>query len=216
MNSVRPLTSIEGYVELLLSGNAGGLNESLRNYLSIVLSNANRLSNLIDNMLDLSRFEAGKMAMTFSKVDIKFLCDYIFTTMKPQAEKKNLTFQLQADSTGAVSGDLDRLQQALTNIISNAIKYTPENGIVTVQTGRRNGRIYIAVQDTGIGISAGQQKKIFQKFFRVKNDKTKNIGGTGLGLCIVKSIVESHHGRIHFESVEDQGSTFTIELPVYE
>ncbi len=210
-----PLTSIKGYVDLMMAGDLGSVPEDMMSYLSIVSANANRLAALIDDMLDLSRIESGKLTMTFGKVDIKYLCDYVYLTMKPQAEQKHLEFSLDVQPGLAVSGDVDRLQQALTNFVSNAIKYTPENQLVKVKAMRENGNIIVSVQDDGIGISLENQKKLFQRFFRVKDEKTRNIGGTGLGLCITESIVEAHEGRIEVDSEEGQGSCFSMIFPVY-
>lgn len=210
-----PLTSIKGYVDLLITGDLGAIPEGMKNYLSIVSSNANRLAALIDDMLDLSRIETGKLNMSFGKVDIKYLCDFVFLTMKPQAEQKKLQFSVQVDEGLSVSGDQERLQQALTNLVSNAIKYTPNAGSVTIRAHQKNGLVIIDVEDSGLGISPDNQKKLFQKFFRVKNEMTRNIGGTGLGLCIAKSIVEAHDGCIELESEEGKGSLFSLILPVF-
>ena len=210
-----PLTSIKGYVDLMMTGDLGSIPDAMKDYLSIVSSNANRLAALIDDMLDLSRIETGKLNMSFGKVEIKYLCDYVYLTMKPQAAQKKLNFGVQIEEGLSVSGDQDRLQQALTNLVSNAIKYTPNEGAVTIRARRRNGGIDINVEDNGLGISADNQKKLFQKFFRVKNEKTRNIGGTGLGLCITKSIVEAHDGCIELDSEEGKGSRFTLSLPAY-
>jgi signal transduction histidine kinase len=210
-----PLTSIKGYVDLMTGGDLGEIPQTMQSYLHIVSANANRLSALIDDMLDLSRIESGKLSMSFGKVDVKYLCDYVFLTMKPQAEQKKIHFSQNVPSGLAVSGDVDRLQQVLTNLVSNAIKYTPENGTVQIEASRQQETIQIKVCDSGIGISEEDQKKLFQKFFRVKNEKTRNIGGTGLGLCIAKSIVEAHEGAIQVESKEEKGSCFVIELLEY-
>lgn len=210
-----PLTSIKGYVDLLITGDLGAIPAEMKDYLSIVSSNANRLAALIDDMLDLSRIETGKLNMSFGKVEIKYLCDFVFLTMKPQAEQKKLQFSVHVEEGLSVSGDQERLQQALTNLVSNAIKYTPTEGSVSIRAHRKNGLVAIDVEDSGLGISPENQKKLFQKFFRVKNEMTRNIGGTGLGLCIAKSIVEAHDGYIELESEEGKGSRFTLSLPVF-
>ena len=210
-----PLTSIKGYVDLMVAGDLGEIPASMKSYLEVVAENANRLARLIDDMLDLSRIESGKLAMHFGKVDIQYLCDYVYLTTKPQAVVKNQDFRLSIQKNSAVSGDIERLQQALTNLVSNAIKYTPEGGRIDLTANKKTGRVLIQVKDNGVGIDEADQARLFQKFFRVKNEKTRNIGGTGLGLCITKSIVEAHNGTIQVESKEGQGSTFTIELPEY-
>ncbi|MBD3267608.1 PAS domain-containing protein [bacterium] len=210
-----PLTSIKGYVDLMIGGDLGDIPESMKSYLQIVSVNANRLSALIDDMLDLSRIESGKLNMSFGKVDVKYLCDYVFLTMKPQAQQKSIAFSQQVPQGLAVSGDVDRLQQVVTNLVSNAIKYTMPEGTVTIEAERGHGTVRIAVRDDGVGIREEDQKKLFQKFFRVKDDNTRNIGGTGLGLCIAKSIVEAHNGIIEVVSQKGKGSCFTMELPEY-
>ncbi|MFH1742132.1 MAG: ATP-binding protein, partial [bacterium] len=210
-----PLTSIKGYVDLMISGDLGPIPPEQKKYLEIVLNNANRLATLIDDMLDLSRIESGKLTMTFGKVEIKYLCDFVYLTFKPQAALKSITFELQGTDGLAVSGDVERLRQALTNLVSNAIKYTPEEGSVKISAYRQDRNVCIDVTDTGFGISPENQKRLFQKFFRVKDKKTRNIGGTGLGLCITKSIIEAHEGQILVKSQEEEGSTFTIQLPEY-
>lgn len=211
-----PLTSIKGYIDLMIAGDLGPIPDDMAGYLSIISSNANRLAALIDDMLDLSRIESGQLSMSFGKVDVKYLCDYVYLTMKPQAEQKNLEYILDANRHCLVSGDVDRLQQALTNLVSNAIKYTPSGGRVSIELAERPDTVCITVRDTGIGINIEDQKRLFQRFFRVKNAKTRNIGGTGLGLCITKSIVEAHRGQLALESEEDRGSTFTIHLPAFQ
>jgi signal transduction histidine kinase len=199
----------------MMSGDLGEVQQEHRKYLEIVLNNANRLTKLINDMLDLSRIESGKLTMTFGRVDIKFLSDLVFLSFKPQAAQKEVEFKAEVDEGLAVSGDMERLQQALTNLVSNAIKYTPEGGSVKIAAYRLDGNVRIDVIDSGFGISPENQNRLFQKFFRVKNAKTRNIGGTGLGLCIAKSVVEAHQGEISVQSKEDKGSTFSITLPEY-
>ena len=211
-----PLTSIKGYIDLMVAGDLGEIPDQITEYLRVISANANRLAALIDDMLDLSRIESGKLNMSFERVDVKYLCDYVYLTMKPNAEKKEIALQMDIAPGLTISGDMERLQQALTNLLSNAIKYTPHQGSVSIRAEKREQEVHISVSDNGIGISAENQQKLFQKFFRVKNEKTRGIGGTGLGLCIAKTIVEAHEGRITFQSAEEAGSTFTMNLPLYQ
>lgn len=210
-----PLTSIKGYVDLIMSGDLGKPPDWLESYLSVVSNNANRLSALIDDMLDLSRLESGQLSMDFSKVDVGYLCEMAYLNHKPQAEKKSISLSRRADDSLAVSGDIDRLQQAVSNLVSNAVKYTPEGGVVTIQARAVGDWVEIEVSDNGFGISSADQEKLFQKFFRVKSKQTRRIGGTGLGLCIVRTIVEAHHGEVSVRSTEGEGSVFLIRLPGY-
>ncbi len=212
-----PLTSIKGYIDLLAAGELGEINSEQKGYLDIVLNNTKRLTSLIDDMLDLSRIESGKLQMAFGKVDVRYLVDFCALTLKPLATQKQQVLQSKfAEYDLNVAGDVERLQQALMNLAGNAIKYTPENGAIEIGVTRQNGEIRISVHDNGIGISPDDQKRLFEKFYRVKNKATRGISGTGLGLCITKSIIEAHGGRIEIESQEGNGSTFTVVLPTYE
>lgn len=211
-----PLTSIKGYVDLMQSGDFGKVPDEMTGYLDVISDNANRLSALIEDMLDLSRIESGKLSMNFGKVDMQFLCDSVYLTMKPQAEQKKQTLERHVEPGLCVSGDVERLRQALTNLASNAVKYTSDGGKITIDAAHHGDEVWIQVSDNGYGIPADQQPKLFQKFFRAKTRKTQHIGGTGLGLCITKSIAELHNGSITFTSELDKGSTFILKMPMYQ
>lgn len=211
-----PLTSIKGYVDLMQSGDFGKVPGEMESYLEVISDNANRLSALIEDMLDLSRIESGKLSMNFGKVDLQFLCDSVYLTMKPQAEQKKQTLIRNVETGLSVSGDVERLRQALTNLVSNAVKYTPDGGEIRIDAIQQHGEVWIQVIDNGYGIPEDQQPKLFQKFYRAKTRKTQHIGGTGLGLCITKSIAELHNGTITFTSEVDKGSTFIFTLPAYQ
>jgi len=211
-----PLTSIKGYIDLMMAGDFGEIPKTMSGYLNIISSNANRLAALIDDMLDLSRIESGKLTMTFGKVDVKYLCDYVFLTMKLQAEQKSIEFISTVQEGLAVSGDVDRLQQVITNLVSNAIKYTPEGGRVSVSVSadEQKGVTVCSVCDTGMGIPSEDLSHIFDKFFRVRANN-KMAKGTGLGLTLVKHIVETvHDGKLTVASEEGHGSTFSFEIPI--
>lgn len=210
-----PLTSIKGYVDLMLGGDLGPIPDSIQGYLSIVSDNSKRLSELLDDMLDLSRLESGQLTLSMGEVDVKYVCDYVYHNLKPMADEKQITLSCEVQAGLHVSGDVDRLQQALTNLVSNAVKYTPEKGTVLVQAYADSGQVVMSVKDNGIGISEDDQKKLFQKFYRVKSEHTRNIGGTGLGLSITRTIVDGHKGTISLESAPGEGSTFSISLPAW-
>ena len=176
-----PLTSIKGYVDLMLGGDLGVIPDNMKSYLAIVSANANRLATLIEDMLDLSRIESGKLNMTFGKVDVKYLCDYVYLTLKPQAELKKIDYRLDVIPGLAVSGDVDRLQQVLTNLVSNAIKYTPESGAVQIIARRENQKIQISVQDNGIGISDDDRKKTVSAVFPGEKCKNPEYWRNGVG-----------------------------------
>jgi signal transduction histidine kinase len=209
-----PLTSITGYVALLLEGQGGMLMEAQREYLSIVQSNAQVLMALIDELLDMSRIEAGKVELRRSTLDLVRVIREVATALRPQIEAKGqrLTLNLAA-ALPAVSGDAERVTQILTNLLSNAHKYTPPGGRITITTGREAGRARIDVHDTGIGLSLEDQAQLFTMFFRARHPMAREVGGTGLGLAITRSLVELHGGEIMVTSAPGQGSTLAARMP---
>ncbi len=209
-----PLTSIAGYVELLLAGEAGRLVQAQREYLGTVKNNADRLIELIEDLLDISRIEAGHVELNRTRLDLRQLIQEAAGLLRPQIEAKGqlLTLHL-ADALPVLSGDAKRVMQILTNLLSNAHKYTPPGGRITVAVQGEDGRVRVEVQDTGIGLSSDDQAQLFAKFFRAKNPATRQVGGTGLGLAITRSLVEMHGGEITVSSAPGQGSTFSFTLP---
>jgi signal transduction histidine kinase len=208
-----PLTSIAGYVELLLAGEAGRLVQAQREYLGTVKNNADRLIELIEDLLDISRIEAGKVELHRTTLDLSQLIQEVAGLLRPQIEAKGqlLTLNL-ADALPVLVGDAKRVMQILTNLLSNAHKYTPPGGRITVTVRGEDGRVRVEVQDTGIGLSSDDQAQLFAKFFRAKNPATRQVGGTGLGLAITRSLVEMHGGEITVSSAPGQGSTFSFTL----
>jgi signal transduction histidine kinase len=208
-----PLTSIAGYVELLLAGEAGKLVQAQREYLGTVKNNADRLIELIEDLLDISRIEAGKVELNRTRLDLSQLIQEVAGLLRPQIEAKRqlLTLNL-ADALPVLVGDAKRVMQILTNLLSNAHKYTPPGGRITVAVRGEDGRVRVEVQDTGIGLSSDDQAQLFAKFFRAKNPATRQVGGTGLGLAITRSLVEMHGGEITVSSAPGQGSTFGFTL----
>jgi signal transduction histidine kinase len=209
-----PLTSITGYVELLLEGPGGASAETQRESLGIVKRNADRLLQLIDDLLDIARLEAGKIELRRTKLDLARLMQEVINALRPQIEAKGqrLTIDL-AEALPAVSGDADRVTQSLTNLLSNAHKYTPAGGSIAITARGEEGRMRVNVQDTGIGISSDDQARLFTKFFRAENRMTQGVSGTGLGLAITRALVELHGGDITVSSALGRGSTFSFTLP---
>jgi len=211
-----PLTSIKGYTDLMLSGATGDINDIQREFLGILQSSANRLGNLINDILDLSRIDAGRMEVKHVLVDYIKIVGDLLRLMKAHADEKDISLDVSyPQDVPLVLGDPDRITQVLTNLISNAIKYTPEGGWVKLSievTGEATIRTCIA--DSGIGISNSDQKRLFQKFFRADNSLTRQAGGTGLGLVIVKSIIEMLGGSIWVQSEVGRGSKFFFTLPL--
>ena len=210
-----PLTSIRGYAELLLEDQqiAGEERESL----TIVKKNADRLLGLINDLLDLSCMEAGKIELQRTNLDLARVIPEVAGALRPLIEAKRQRLRLDLDEAlPAVWADADRVTQILTNLVSNALKYTPVEGSISVAARRDDGFVRVDVSDTGVGLSTEAQAQLFTKFFRVPDRSPQAATGTGLGLAITRSLVELHGGHITVSSVPGQGSTFTFSLPVME
>ena len=209
-----PLTSISGALALMAKGTAGALPDKALSLVAIARSNCDRLVRLINDILDLERIEAGKLVFEFSGVPIKRLVERAIAENLDYAAKFQVALQQDGDPIDAeVWGDEHRLLQVLTNLISNAVKFSPAGGTVSVSTSRADGTLHLAVTDRGRGIPDAFKPRVFQKFAQADATDSRQKGGTGLGLSIVKSIVERHGGRIGFESEWGVGSTFHVDLP---
>jgi len=210
-----PVAAIEQQLTVILKGLAGEINERQARMLGRAKERAKGLLDLVKDLLDLSKIEAGMQVQYMEPVDIGGLLAKVVELMQPQAEQKGLTLEFELeDGLPSVNADAANMEGVFTNLISNAIKYTPEGGLVRVTGKREGGYIRIDVQDTGIGISEKDLPRIFERFYRVKTEKTRQIVGTGLGLSIVKQVVDAHLGTIDVQSVENQGTCFTVKLPV--
>jgi signal transduction histidine kinase len=209
-----PLASIMGYTELLLEGQGGLLGKRQRDWLGIISQNADRLETLIDDLLDTARIEMGKIALKHTPLDLMPLIQEVARALRPQIVRKGqwLTLEL-AEALPAVVGDADRIRQILTNLLSNALKYTPAGGRITITARENAGCVRVAVQDTGIGLTRHEQAQLFTPFFRAQHDTTQRAGGTGLGLAITRALVELHGGAMTVTSVPGRGSTFSFTLP---
>ncbi|MCX6022699.1 MAG: response regulator [Chloroflexi bacterium] len=214
-----PLTSIKGYVDLLIDGEVGDVTEEQSEFLGIVKNNADRLVSLINDLLDISRIESGKVELRRSTLDLTRLIAAAAGSLRPQMESKNqsLTLDLPRDLP-SVWCDSDRVTQIMINLISNAHKYTPAGGAVRIAAMPTSGgaQVRVEVQDSGIGMSKDELAQLFTKFFRSKSRAAQEVGGTGLGLSITRSLVEMHGGEISVSSAQGQGSTFSFTLPVTE
>jgi signal transduction histidine kinase len=209
-----PLTAIAGYVELLLEGPVGEGATHQRKSLGIVKSNADRLIALIDDLLDIARLEVGKVELKRTTLDLAHLIQEVATALHPQLEAKGQRLTLDvADALPAIAGDAARITQILTNLLSNAQKYTPAGGRITIAARKETCGVRVSVQDTGIGLSPEEQAQLFTPFFRAQHDKTQAVGGTGLGLAITRALVELHGGAITVTSMPGQGATFSFTLP---
>jgi signal transduction histidine kinase len=209
-----PLNAILGYTELIADGVYGDTPEKVQTTLKRVITNGKHLLGLINDVLDLSKIEAGQLTLSLTDYSMKDVVHNVYGAVEPLASEKKLNFKIEvAPDLPPAHGDERRLTQVLLNLVGNSIKFTDE-GSVTIKTSLTDGMFSVAVVDTGPGISEEDQKKLFQEFQQADSSTTKKKGGTGLGLAISKRIIEMHGGRISLESRVGEGSTFTFMVPV--
>jgi signal transduction histidine kinase len=209
-----PLNAILGYTELMTDGAYGEPSEKMLGILKRLEANGKHLLGLINDVLDLSKIEAGQLELELSDYCIQDIAQTVRSTLEPLAADKKLAFKLElAPDLPPGHGDGRRLTQVLINLVGNAIKFT-DAGEVAIKAEANNGAFHVSVRDTGPGISAADQANLFQEFQQADNAITRKKGGTGLGLAISKRIVEMHGGKIWVESQPGQGSTFAFKLPV--
>jgi signal transduction histidine kinase len=213
-----PLAAIKNAVQLILTGKTGAINENQVKFLSMAERNINRLMNILNDLLSLSRIESGKMTMNFEELDLRGLIEFIHSSFKPQTDGKSIHLRMELPpEVPAIYGDREKVEQILTNLVGNALKFTPEGGAILISAKPEDGngsRMAISVKDTGAGIPSDQLDKIFEKFHQVEGSLQRSVGGTGLGLAITKGLVEAHQGRIFVESEVGKGSVFTFTLPI--
>ena len=207
-----PLTSIIGYLELT---SEEPLPDRVRSYLQVAARNAGRLLLLIEDLLFMARLQAGKFSLEPADVDVAELARLAVESCAPRAAEKRIELVLDAPAPAAIVADQGRLGQVLDNLISNAIKFTPEGGLVEVSVGARGDAVLLEVSDTGIGLGEGDPDRVFERFFRTKNATDRGIPGTGLGLSIVRAIVEAHGGTIAAANRAGGGATFRVALPAH-
>jgi signal transduction histidine kinase len=207
-----PLTSIRGYVELLQDDRT--LTAEQRRFLGIVDRNAGRLLDLVSDLLFLAQIDAGRMTFDVQPVDLEAVVLECVESSHPAAAAKRIELRAHTEHVPDVEGDPARLAQVLDNVVSNAIKFTPDGGRVDVRLVAAGGSAVIEVQDTGHGLAEEEQDQLFERFFRSSRAAEHAIPGTGLGLAIAKTIVERHGGRIALESKVDAGTTVRVELPL--
>jgi len=215
----QPMTAIKGYADLLVKGTAGEITEAQQSFLEVIRSNVERMRALVSDLLDVSRIESGRIRLEIGPVAMHEAVEEAVRGVREQVMAKNQDLQVEVPETlPLVSADRDRLVQVLTNLLSNAYKYTPQGGSIRVlaeTTDGPDGRfVRCSVSDTGIGISPEDQKRLFTKYFRAQDDAVRQVPGTGLGLVITKSLVELQGGEIWVESMPGEGSTFTFTVPV--
>jgi PAS domain S-box-containing protein len=216
-----PMTSIKGYVEILLMGAAGELSDQQTQFLEIVHSNTRRLNILVNDLLDVSRMDAGKVDLSIQALRLQELAVEVVNEQirRSEIEEKSLSieYQIPADLP-RILGDDERVRQILANLVSNAYHYTPPSGHVLVQARLMEDEVQVDVIDDGIGIHPDDQVRVFERFYRGEDPLVLATAGTGLGLAIVQQLIEMHNGRIWLTSngVPGEGSTFSITLPIYK
>jgi GAF domain-containing protein/anti-sigma regulatory factor (Ser/Thr protein kinase) len=209
-----PLNAIIGFSEVLQERLFGELNEKQAEYTEDILTSGRHLLSLINEILDLSKVEAGRMELEMAPFDLPLAIDNARTFVRERAAKHGITVDLDVDERlGEYIGDARKIKQVLLNLLSNAVKFTPAGGRIGINARPVNGSVAISVTDTGIGIAPEDQPKIFEEFRQVGTDYSHKVEGTGLGLTLAKKFVELHGGRISVESAPGRGSTFTFILP---
>jgi len=210
-----PITSIKGYIEMILNGEAGQVNNEQHGYLEVVQNSTDKLMILVNDLLDISRIEAGRIELKLKKISLKNVIQSVINTVQKQIDEKELKVEIQMpDEDIKVLADNVRLSQILTNLISNTCKYTDKDGKISISTHPVDNFVQVDIKDNGIGISEEDQSRIFTRFFRVDNSLTRKTGGTGLGLSITKSLVEMQGGKIWVASNPGEGSTFSCTIPL--
>ena len=210
-----PLTAIKGFVETLQSGAKDRPDEADR-FISIIEKHANRLEAIVEDLLQLSRIEKENEAkqIRFAKGSIRNILRSSIQICQAKADAKRIDIELSCGDSVTATINAALLEQALINLIDNAVKYSGENGKIVVKSEKTPVELSISIQDNGIGISRKHLSRLFERFYRVDKARSREQGGTGLGLAIVKHIVKAHGGHVTVESERGKGSTFTIHLPL--
>jgi signal transduction histidine kinase len=210
-----PLNAIIGFSEVLGEQMFGELNPKQLEYVGDILSSGRHLLSLINDILDLSKVEAGRLELDLASFDLPTALENALTLVRERASRHGLTVKLEVDERlGTLVGDERKIRQVVLNLLSNAVKFTPEGGRIEVRAAQADGAVEISVSDTGIGIAPGDQEAIFEEFRQVGSDYARKREGTGLGLTLARKFVELHGGRIWVKSAIGQGSTFTFTLPL--
>ncbi len=208
-----PLAAIKGYASLLRSGQFGALTPAQRERLEKMERHTDALTQFINNLLDIARIESGRMTMERRPIPSTEFFNVIHDLIRPQLDSKQLRYTVELGDVAQLTGDPEQLQRVFVNLLSNAIKYTAEGGAVGITLRQEHGVIVAAVNDTGCGIAPQELPDLFQEFYRTSHPMNQQLRGTGLGLALVKRIVEAHHGQMTVRSTPGKGSTFTVRLP---
>jgi signal transduction histidine kinase len=209
-----PLTSIKGYAAILLAGKLGSVPQEIKERLQKINRHSDELVHMINDLLDISRIESGRMTMQQEQLSLKDVLDKIQDMLAVQLKEKRIEFSVDIPAnTNKIFADRNQIERVFTNIIWNAIKFTPEKGKITVGAHKEGDFVQVDIADTGCGIPESALDAIFEEFYRVDNSINEIVKGTGLGLALVKNIIEAHKGKIWVMSKEGKGSTFSFTLP---
>jgi signal transduction histidine kinase len=209
-----PLHTIIGFSELLTEELEGPLNEKQKRFLGHILQDSRHLLELINDILDLSKIEAGRLELQKEQIDFAGCLEDVIATMTQQASAKNIKVEVRNQFRGSLHADRLRVKEILYNLLSNALKFTPDGGQVWVETLVRGHQLHVTVGDTGIGVQPEEHQSIFEKFYQVGSTTKGTREGTGLGLAITRKLVELHGGHIWLESRSGEGSRFSFTLPL--
>jgi PAS domain S-box-containing protein len=208
-----PLTAIKGFIELVADGDAGPVTDTQREFLQVAARNSDKLAVLINDLIDMNLIESQRLEIRLRPLDLVPALNDVAATFRVMAHTKGLVFRQRVEPLPLVLGDSARLVQVFSNLVSNAIKYTPK-GEVGIETSATESGVEVVVHDTGIGLTREEHAQLFTRFFRGGSSVVAEAGGTGLGLVIAKAIVERHNGAINVESRPGEGSKFRVTLPL--
>ena len=215
----QPMTAIQGYTTLLLLDMGGELNETQRQFVDVIHANVGRMGNLVNNLLEISRLEAGRIRLEFAPVDLKTVVEEVVTAARAEIEARDHSVQIDLqEGLPQARGDRQRLAQILTHLLSNACRYTPQGGTIRIAVDRNHaprvpaGHLRVSVTDTGIGLTPEEIASL-DKFFRADHDFVQQQAGSGLGVPIARGLVALHGGEFWVESEPERGSTFSFTVP---
>ena len=208
-----PLAAIKGYAALLSRGQFGSLSKPQSERTGKIEKHSDALTRLINNLLDIARIESGRVTMEHQMIQVEEFLGSVHDLVYPQMDAKHIRYDVDRDGITQIHGDVQQLQRVFLNLLSNAIKYTPEKGSIHVGFRHDGDAVVASVTDSGCGISQEDLPKLFQEFYRSDDPINQQIRGTGLGLALVKRIIDAHHGSISITSEKGKGSTFTVRLP---
>jgi PAS domain S-box-containing protein len=215
-----PMTSIKGYVDILLMGATGALSNQQNQFLNIIRENSDRLTGLVDDLLDISRIESGHQSLSFQSIDLRPMFEEVLMDLNRRAKDEEKRLEIEFNKPAQipdVKGDPERIRQIIFNLMDNAYNYTLDNGRIKIHLLSKNNEVLVQVEDNGIGICIEEQDRVFNRFYRGEHPKVLETSGTGLGLAVVKHLVEMHHGKIWIESsgIPGEGSSFFFTLPIH-